>query len=77
MTREFGLERTRPGAPGRARELCAGGDGLYSGKGRGLIAGNRYCCVSFVDDNRQWAKSCQDLEMRETGRENAFCAVSR
>jgi hypothetical protein len=30
--------------------------------------------VSFVDDNRQWAKSCQGLEMRETGRENAFCA---
>ena len=30
--------------------------------------------VSFVDENRQWVKSCQGLEMRETGRENAFCA---
>jgi GAF domain-containing protein len=27
-----------------------------------------------VGDNRQWAKSCQGREMRETGRENAFCA---
>jgi hypothetical protein len=30
--------------------------------------------VRFVDGSRQWAKSCQALEMRETGRENAFCA---
>ena len=30
--------------------------------------------MRVVDDNRQWAKSCQGLEMRETGREHAFCA---
>jgi hypothetical protein len=30
--------------------------------------------VSVVDDSRQWVKSCQGREMRETGRENAFYA---
>ena len=34
-----------------------------------MIAG-----VSVVDDSRQWVKSCQGREMRETGRENAFYA---
>lgn len=31
------------------------------------------CLVSFVDTNRQWFKSSQGLEARETSREMSFC----
>ena len=56
------------------RALCAPGEGLNFGKGRGLSAGHRYCARECRGPQPPWTKSCQGLEMRETGRENAFCA---
>ena len=32
------------------------------------------CIVSLVDTNRQWFKACYGMDVKETGRDAAFCA---
>lgn len=37
------------------------------------VFGIKIALVSLVDDDRQWFKSCQGLDARETGRDISFC----
>lgn len=37
------------------------------------LFGTKIALVSLVDDDRQWFKSCQGLDVKETGRDISFC----
>lgn len=38
------------------------------------ICGRPVAAITFIDGNRQWFKSCVGLDLKETSREDAFCA---
>ena len=39
-----------------------------------MMFGVPICIITLVDTNRQWFKSCIGLDVKETGRDSAFCA---